>query len=40
LTLDLTIGEKDLIDLAFPGLLPYLKEKMEGQEFVDINLAL
>jgi hypothetical protein len=40
LTLDLTIGEKDLIDLAFPGLLPHLKEKMEGQEFVDINLAL
>jgi hypothetical protein len=25
------------VDLAFAGLSPYLKEKMEGQEFVDVN---
>jgi hypothetical protein len=27
---NLTIGEKDLADLAFTGLASYLKEKMEG----------
>jgi DNA repair ATPase RecN len=27
---NLTIGKKDLADLAFAGLSPYLKEKMEG----------
>jgi hypothetical protein len=28
------------VDLAFAGLSPYLKEKMEGQEFVDVNQVL
>jgi hypothetical protein len=34
---DLTIGEKDLADLAFAGLSSHLREKMEGHEFADIN---
>jgi hypothetical protein len=37
---NLTIGKKDLTDLAFAGLSPYPREKMEGQEFVDINHVL
>jgi hypothetical protein len=37
---NLTIGEKDLADLAFAGLASYLKEKMEGQEFLDMNQVL
>jgi hypothetical protein len=37
---NLTIGEKDLADLAFAGLSPYLREKMEGLEFVDVNQDL
>jgi hypothetical protein len=27
---NLTIGEKDLVDLAFAGLSSYLREKLEG----------
>jgi hypothetical protein len=30
---NLTIAEKDVVDLAFVGLTPYLKDKLEGQEF-------
>jgi hypothetical protein len=37
---NLTIGEKDLADLAFVGLASYLKEKMEGREFLDVNQVL
>jgi hypothetical protein len=37
---NLTIGEKDLADLAFAGLSSYLKEKLEGQDFVDVNQVL
>jgi hypothetical protein len=36
---NLTIGEKDLADLAFASLASYLKEKLEGQDFVDMNQA-
>jgi hypothetical protein len=32
---NLTIAEKDLVDLAFAGLTPYLKDKLDGQEFSD-----
>jgi hypothetical protein len=31
------MGGKDLVDLAFVGLSSYLKEKMEGHEFLDVN---
>jgi hypothetical protein len=34
---NLTIAEKDLADLAFAGLTPYLKDKLDGQEFSDTN---
>jgi hypothetical protein len=36
---NLTIRERDLIDLAFAGLALYLREKMEGQgqELLDVN---
>jgi hypothetical protein len=34
---NLTIAEKDLADLAFTGLTPYLKDKLDGQEFFDTN---
>jgi hypothetical protein len=37
---NLTIGERDLADLAFAGLASYLREKMEGQDFVDMNQVL
>jgi hypothetical protein len=37
---NLTIGEKDLVDLAFVGLTSHLKEKLEGQEFMDVNQVL
>jgi hypothetical protein len=37
---NLTIGEKDLGDLAFAGLSSYLKEKMEGHEFTDVSSYL
>jgi hypothetical protein len=34
---NLTIGEKDLTDLAFAGLSSYLREKLEGIDFADVN---
>jgi hypothetical protein len=37
---NLTIGEKDLADLAFAGLFSYMKERMEGKEFIDVNQVL
>jgi hypothetical protein len=37
---NLTIGEKDLACLAFAGLSSYLKEKLEGQDFLDVNQVL
>jgi hypothetical protein len=37
---NLTIGEKDLANLAFVGLSSYLREKMEGQDFIDVNQVL
>jgi hypothetical protein len=37
---NLTIGEKDLADLAFTVLASHLKERMEGQEFTDMNQVL
>jgi hypothetical protein len=36
----LTVREKDLANLAFAGLLSYLREKLEGQEFLDVNQVL
>ena len=32
----LTISDRDLADLAFAGLLDFHKEKLDGQEFLDI----
>jgi hypothetical protein len=37
---NLTIGEKDLADLAFADLMPYLRGKLDGQEFSDTNQLL
>jgi hypothetical protein len=37
---NLTIGEKDLVDLAFAGLSSYLREKLEGHAFLDVNQVL
>jgi hypothetical protein len=37
---NLTIAEKDLVDLAFAGLTPYLRDKLDGQEFPDTNQLL
>jgi hypothetical protein len=37
---DLTIGEKDLVELAFVGLSSHLREKMEGYDFADVNQVL
>jgi hypothetical protein len=37
---NLTIAEKDLANLVFPGLAPYLRDKMDGQEFFDTNQLL
>jgi hypothetical protein len=36
----LTIAEKDLADLAFSGLHTHTKDKLEGQEFLDVNQVL
>ena len=36
----LTIAEKDLADLAFSGLLIHLRDRLENQEFSDINQVL
>jgi hypothetical protein len=32
---NITIAENDLFDLAFAGLTPYLRDKLDGQEFSD-----
>jgi hypothetical protein len=37
---NLTIAEKDLADLAFAGLTPYLRGKLDGQEFFNTNQLL
>jgi hypothetical protein len=37
---NLTIAEKDLADLAFTDWTPYLRDKLEGQEFSDTNQLL
>jgi hypothetical protein len=37
---NLTIVEKDLADLAFAGLTPYLRDKLDGQEFSDTDHLL
>jgi hypothetical protein len=37
---NLTIAEKDLADLAFAGLTPYLRDTLDGQEFFDTNQLL
>jgi hypothetical protein len=37
---NLTIAEKDLVDLAFVGLTPYLMDKLDGQKFPDTNQLL
>jgi hypothetical protein len=37
---NITIVEKDLADLAFAGLTPYLKDKLDGYEFSDTNQLL
>jgi hypothetical protein len=37
---NLTIAEKDLANLAFAGLTPYLRDKLDGQEFFDTNQLL
>jgi hypothetical protein len=36
----LTVWEKDLADLALAGLSSYLREKLEGMEFTDVNQVL
>jgi hypothetical protein len=36
----LIIGEKDLAELAFVGLSTTLRDKMEGQDFSDVNQVL
>jgi hypothetical protein len=36
----LTIAEKDLTNLAFAGLTPYLRDKLDVQEFSDTNQLL
>jgi hypothetical protein len=33
----LTVREKDLADLAFARLSSYLRGKLKGQEFTDVN---
>jgi hypothetical protein len=37
---NLIIAEKDLADLAFAGLTPYLRDKLDGQEFSNTNQLL
>jgi hypothetical protein len=36
----LTVRERDLADLALAGLSSYLREKLEGMEFTDVNQVL
>jgi hypothetical protein len=37
---NLTIAEKDLADLAFVGLMMYLRDKLDRQEFSNTNQLL
>lgn len=37
---ELALGEKDLAELAFAGLSMTLRDKMEGQDFSDVNQVL
>jgi hypothetical protein len=37
---NLTVRERDLADLAVAGLSSYLHEKLEGQEFTDVNQVM
>jgi hypothetical protein len=37
---NLTIAEKDLANLAFAGLMPYLRDKLGVLEFSDTNQLL
>jgi hypothetical protein len=37
---NLTIEERDLADLTFACLSSYLREKTEGQDFIDVNQVL
>jgi hypothetical protein len=34
------ISDKDLVDLAYAGLSPYLKEKLESHVFSDVSQVL
>jgi hypothetical protein len=36
----LTVREQHLADLAVAGLSSYLREKLEGQEFTDVNQVM
>jgi hypothetical protein len=36
----LTIGDRDLVELAFAGLTAALRDRVEGQDFTDINHLL
>ena len=36
----LTISDRDLADLTFAGLLDFHKEKLDGQEFLDVSQVL
>jgi hypothetical protein len=38
--INLTIAEKDLADLCFASFTPYLRDKLDGQEFFDTNQFL
>jgi hypothetical protein len=33
----LTSGERDLAELVFAGLMPSIRDKMEGHDFFDMN---
>jgi hypothetical protein len=37
---NLIVGEKNLADLAFAGLTSYLKERMDGHDFVNVNQVM
>ena len=36
----MTISDRDLTDLVFAGLLDFHKEKLDGQEFLDVSQVL
>jgi hypothetical protein len=36
----LTIGERDIAELVFVGLIPSIRDKMEGHDFSDMNDVL